>query len=315
MKVGIVGTGLVGATAAYALIMRGLGSEIVLVDVNVRRAQAEADDLLHAVPFVHPLEVRAGGYEDLAGCRAIVVTAGTAQKPGESRLQLMGRNAGIVRSAMEGIFKYAPEATIVMVSNPVDIMTHVAVAYANKQGFPAQRIFGSGTTLDTARFRSLLGRYLGVDAQHIHGYVVGEHGDSELLTWSLAAVGGIPLETFVNNCDIVWGEEKRREMETEICRAAYQIIEGKGATYYGIGAAISRILDVVLHDHRAILTVCAPHEEVLGVKNVTLSLPYLVGAQGVLDTLPLDLNAAETEALRSSATVIRKAIDELEAGE
>src|SRR5215211_4407376 len=196
MKVGVVGSGLVGSTAAYALVMRGVGREIVLVDKNAARAVAEADDIRHAVPFAHPLEVRAGGYADLAGCRAVVLCAGVGQKPGESRLQLLKRNAAVFREVVPAVLKHAPDAVVLVASNPVDVMTHLAARFAAEAGVGPGRVFGSGTTLDTARFRSLLGARCGVDAHHVHAYVLGEHGDSEVLTWSLASVGGMPLEGF-----------------------------------------------------------------------------------------------------------------------
>jgi len=312
MKIGIVGSGFVGATSAYALVMRGLGSEIVLTDVNFKRAQAEADDILHAVPFVHPVDVYAGDMSALTGSHVIIITAGTAQKPGETRLQLLERNAAIMRSVMDGVLTYAPEARIVVVSNPVDVMTHLAARIAAQHGLPAGRVFGSGTALDTARFRALLGQHLGVDPQHVHGYVIGEHGDSEVLTWSLADVSGLSLQQFVQQRRIAWDEIVQQRIDTQVRHAAYTIIEGKGATYYGIGAALTRIVDVLIHNHQAILTVCSPMPEVEGVPDVTLSLPHLVTGEGVIDTLPLALNEAERQALRASAQVLRAAITSLE---
>src|SRR5262245_5505012 len=194
MKVGIVGSGFVGSTAAYTLVMQGIGREIVLVDKNAARAAAAADDLRHAVPFAHPLDVRAGDYQDLAGCRAVVLCAGVGQKHGETRLHLLQRHAQAFREVVPAVLAAAPEAVLVVASNPVDVMTHLAARYAASCGAPPGRVFGSGTTLDTARFRSLLGEHFGVDAHHVHAYVVGEHGDSEVLTWSLATIGGMPLE-------------------------------------------------------------------------------------------------------------------------
>src|SRR3982751_604812 len=196
MKVGVVGSGLVGATAAYALVMQGVGREIVLVDKNGARAAAEADDLRHAVPFAHPLEVRAGGYQDLVGCQVVVVCAGVGQKPGETRLQLLQRNAQVFREVVPSVLANAPEAVLVVATNPVDVMTHLAARFASLCGVPAGRVLGSGTTLDTARFRSLIGTLCGVDSHHVHAYVIGEHGDSEVLTWSLATIGGLSLEAF-----------------------------------------------------------------------------------------------------------------------
>ncbi|VTR97121.1 l-lactate dehydrogenase : L-lactate dehydrogenase OS=Caldilinea aerophila (strain DSM 14535 / JCM 11387 / NBRC 104270 / STL-6-O1) GN=ldh PE=3 SV=1: Ldh_1_N: Ldh_1_C [Gemmata massiliana] len=312
MKVGIVGSGLVGSTAAYALVMRGVGREIVLVDKNEARAAAEADDIRHAVPFAHALEVRSGGYADLTGCRAVVLCAGVGQKPGESRLQLLRRNAAVFREVVPAVLRHAPDAVIIVATNPVDVMTHLAARFAADVGAPPGRVFGSGTTLDTARFRTLLGAFCGVDSHHVHGHVIGEHGDSEVLTWSLVSVGGMSLDAFVELRGLDLSELARATIDEKVRRAAYTIIGGKGATYYGIGCALARIVDAVLHDQRSILTVCAPAPDVLGVKDVTVSLPRLVGGAGVLETFPLPLNATEQAQLRTSARVIRDALDELD---
>lgn len=312
MKIGIVGSGLVGATAAYALVMRGVGREIVLVDKNETRAAAEADDIRHAVPFAHPLEIRSGNYEDLAGSKAIVLCAGVGQKPGETRLQLLKRNAAVFREVVPAVLKNAPQAVVIVASNPVDVMTHVAARFAAEVGVPAGRVFGSGTTLDTARYRTLLGTHCGVDPHHVHGYVVGEHGDSEVLTWSLVSIGGMPLEAFARMRGVELSDAIRADIDSKVRRAAYSIIGGKGATYYGIGSALARIVDAVLHDQRSVLTVCAPTTEVAGVHDVTVSLPRLVGGAGVLDTFPLPLSEVETNQIRSSAAVIRQALDELD---
>jgi L-lactate dehydrogenase len=313
MKVGVVGSGMVGATAAYALVLRGVGREIVLVDKNEARAVAEADDIRHAVPFAHALEVRAGGYADLAGCRAVVLCAGVGQKPGETRLQLLQRNAAVFREVVPTVLKHAPEAVVIVATNPVDVMTHLAARFAAEAGVGPGRVFGSGTTLDTARFRSLIGALCGVDPHHVHAYVVGEHGDSEVLTWSLATIGGMPLKAFARLRGITDPETVKQDIDQKVRRAAYTIIAGKGATYYGIGCALARIVDAVLHDQRSILTVCAPTADVLGVKDVTVALPRLVGGIGVMETFPLPLSETEQVQLRDSAQMIRKALDEIEA--
>jgi L-lactate dehydrogenase len=311
MKVGIVGSGFVGATAGYALVMQGVGREIVLVDKSAARAAAEADDIRHAVPFAHPLEVREGGYGDLHGCRVVVICAGVGQKPGETRLQLLQRNAQVFREVVPAVLKEAPDTVLVVATNPVDVMTHVTARFAEKCGVPAGRVLGSGTTLDTARFRSLLGAHCGVDAHHVHAHVIGEHGDSEVLTWSLATIAGMPLEAFAKLRGIDLSDAIRQDIDRKVRRAAYTIIAGKGATYYGVGGALARIVNVVLHDQRSVMTVAVPTADVVGVRNVTVSLPRLLGGQGVLETFPLPLNAEETTKLRDSARVIRQALDEL----
>jgi len=312
MKIGIVGTGFVGSTAAYALLMQGIGSQIVLVDMNEARAQAEADDLLHAVPFAHPLRISAGGYADLAGARAVIITAGVGQRPGETRLQLLARNAAVFHDVVPAVCENAPDAVLIVATNPVDVMTHLAARYAAECGVASNRVIGSGTMLDTARFRSLLAEHLDVDARHVHAYVIGEHGDSEVLTWSLVTVGGMPLEEFCKLRAICGVDGMHDEIDRRVRTAAYTIIQGKGATYYGVGAALARLVNVILFDQRAILTVSTPMPDVLGVKEVSVSLPHLVSGDGVVETFPLPLSAEEEAALRASAQVIRTAIDELD---
>src|SRR5512138_2553243 len=312
MKTGVVGSGFVGATAAYALVMRGVGRRLVLGDQNRARAESEADDILHAVPFAHPLEVSAGDYTDLAGCRVVIVSAGVGQKPGETRLQLLERNAKVFKQVIPNILQHAPDAIILIATNPVDIMTHIAARYAADFGVPSSRVIGSGTTLDTARLRSLIGRQLNVDSQHIHAYVLGEHGDSEVIPWSLVTVGGIPLEEFCTGRQISICSDDYAAIDEKVRRAAYHIIEGKGATYYGIGSAIARIVEVILQDERSILTVCTPTEDIAGIKNVTVSLPNLIGGEGIIKTFSPNLSKAEMTALNASAQVVRSAIDQLE---
>jgi L-lactate dehydrogenase len=311
MKIGIVGCGMVGSTSAYALLMSGVGREIVLVDLNRARAEAEANDILHAVPFSNPLTIRAGDYPELSGARVVVIAGGVAQKPGETRLQLLKRNAEVFGQIVPSVLKHAPEAVLLVVTNPVDIMTHMAAHFAAKFGVPNTRVIGSGTTLDTARFRSLLGRHFGVDSHHVHGYVVGEHGDSEVLAWSQTTIAGLNLEEITRVSQKPLTEADRAEIDENVRRAAYHIIAGKGATYYGIGSAVARIVDVLLHDQRAILTICSRMAGIPGCDGVTMAMPHLVGGQGALTTIPLPLSASEEEALRRSAGILREAIDSL----
>lgn len=307
MKIGIVGCGMVGSTSAFALVMAGVGREIVMVDLNQARAEAEANDIYHAVPFAHPLTIRAGGYADLAGAKVVVIAAGVAQKPGETRLQLLQRNAAVFGQVVPSILKHAPQAILVVVSNPVDILTHIAAHFAAKLGQPHTRVIGSGTMLDTARFRALLGRHYGVDPHHVHAYVLGEHGDSEVLTWSQATIAGMNLDEFSQVQGRGLSAEQRKQIDAQVRGAAYQIIACKGATYYGIGSAVARLVDVLLHDQRAILTVsCRQNSPEL--EGVTLSLPHLVGGQGVLAAIPLPLAPDEQEALTRSASVLRDSL-------
>lgn len=309
MKVGIIGAGAVGAATAYAMVMRGVAREIVLVDLNQQRAQAEADDILHAVPFAHPVRVSAGDYSSLADSKVVIITAGAAQKLGETRLELLSRNAAIFQQIVPEVLKNAREAIILVATNPVDVMTHLTADIADKYGVHRSRVIGSGTTLDTARFRALLGGHLGVDPPHVHGYVLGEHGDSEVFPWSLVTVGGVPLEEFCRQWDICTDEAVREDIEARVRGAAYSIIEGKGSTSFGIGSAMTRIVEVILRDQRALLTVCTPVPDVAGVSTVTVSLPHLVGGQGILDTilLPLALSESEEKTLRTSAEIVKQA--------
>lgn len=311
MKIGIVGCGMVGSSSAYALVMSGVGREIVLIDLNRARAEAEANDLYHAVPFAHPLTVSAGDYPDLNGANVVVIAGGVAQKPGETRLELLQRNADVFRQIVPSVLQHAPDAVLLVVTNPVDIMTHLAAHFAANFNVPHTRVIGSGTTLDTARFRALLGRHFGVDPHHVHAYVIGEHGDSEVLAWSQASIAGLSLDEFATVHGKPLTAADRKQIDEKVRRAAYQIIAGKGATYYGIGSAVARIVSVLLHDQRAILTICSRILGVTGCDGVTLALPHLVGGEGAMATIPLQLDAAEHEGLRRSTGILRDCIESL----
>lgn len=313
MKVGIIGAGAVGAATAYAIVMRGVAREIVLVDVNKVRAQAEADDILHAVPFAHPVRVSTGDYPQLAGSQVVIITAGAAQKPGETRLELLSRNATIFKQIVPRVIEAAREAILLIATNPVDVLTHLTADIADRYGIHRSKVIGSGTTLDTARFRALLGQHLGIDAPHVHAYVLGEHGDSEIFPWSLVTIGGVPLDEFCRQWDICTDEAVRTKIEARVRGAAYSIIEGKGSTSFGIGSALTRIVEVILRDQRSLLTVCTPVRDVAGILNVTVSLPHLVGGAGILDTilLPLALTDEEEIALHTSAKVVKDAYESL----
>lgn len=309
MKIGIVGSGFVGSTAAYALVMRGIAQEIVLIDQDVKRAKAEADDIFHAVPFASSVNVYAGNYSDLAGASVVIMAAGVNQKPGETRMQLLERNSAVFHAVIPNIIDNAPEAIIAVATNPVDVMTHLTARIATERGVAPGRVLGSGTTLDTARFRALLSRHLSIDPQHVHAYVVGEHGDSEVLLWSLVGVGGIPINDYLSARELEITLADKATIDEQVRRAAYHIIEGKNATYYGVGAALARICEVILNNQRAILTICAPHHEVVGVKDVTIALPHLISGEGVIGSLPLTLAENETVLLEKSAKIVRGAID------
>jgi L-lactate dehydrogenase len=308
MKIGIVGSGFVGSTAAYAMVLQGVGSEFVLVDINRKLADAHAQDILHATPFAHPARVMAGDYEALKGADIVVIAAGVAQKPGETRLQLLERNAQVFADVFPKICQNAPDAILLIATNPVDVMTQVATRLS---GLPPERVIGSGTILDTARFRALLGEYLGVSPQSVHAYVLGEHGDSEVLVWSEARVGGVRVFDFAEQINRPITEEVRKQIDDGVRLAAYRIIEGKGATYFGIGAGLARLARAILSDERAMLTVSILTEEVEGVTEVALSLPRIVGRQGVVATLPVSLSEDERLALRKSAEILKQVATQL----
>lgn len=308
MKIGVVGCGHVGSASAYACVLRGVGTEIVLIDRNETLAVSQAEDILHATPFAAPVPVRAGSYKDLAGAAVVMIAAGVNQKPGETRLDLLKRNTDVFAAIIPSVLKAAPGAVLLIATNPVDIMTQMAAKIAGETAADTRhRVIGSGTILDTARFRSLLARHLGVSSHSVHAHVLGEHGDSEVLHWSGANVSNIPLTSFAaQNQTPVTGDIKNR-IDDGVRHAAYRIIAGKGATWYGIGAGMARIARAVIDDERAVLTCAAPVEAIGDVRDVTLSLPHIVGAGGIVRTLWPDLSDAEDQALRASATLLKDA--------
>ena len=301
MKVGIVGAGMVGSAAGYALALNGTVSRIQLVDLNYDLALAQAQDIAHAVPFASATVVEAGGYDSLKGCGVVILSAGVSQKPGETRLELLGRNAEVFRQVIEQVQANSPDAILLIASNPVDIMTHVA---RQLSGLPPERVIGSGTILDTARFRSLLGSHLGISPRSVHAYVLGEHGDSEVLAWSNARAGSVPMLSFAAQVGAPITEDVKAHIDDGVRNAAYTIINGKGATWYGIGAGLARIVQAIAKDEQAVMSVSIQTPEVCGVENVTLSLPRIIGANGVTATLMPELTADETAALRKSATLL-----------
>lgn len=308
MKVGIVGAGMVGSSAGFALAITGYVSEVVLVDRNEALAIAQAEDIAHAVPFMSATRVQAGSYADLAGAAVVILSAGVSQKPGETRLQLLERNALVFREIVGEVLAIVPNPILLVASNPVDIITHVT---ARLSGLPPQRVIGSGTILDTARFRSLVGRHLKISPQSIHAYVLGEHGDSEVLAWSGARAGSADLISFAAQVGAPLTEEVRRVIDHDVRNAAYKIIEGKGATYYGIGAGLARIIKAIASDQGAVLSVSMLTERVAGVEQVALSLPRVIGAEGVTAELLPDLDPDESLALTRSAKLLKQLADSL----
>lgn len=304
MLVGIVGAGNVGSSAAFALVMRGVGSRVVIVDRSEALAAAQAEDVLHATPLAHPIPVTAGRFADLAGAAIVVIAAGANQKPGETRLELLDRNAAIFGEIVSSVRAVAPDAILIVATNPVDVMTLVTTRLS---ALPPGRVIGTGTVLDTARFRALLAQHLGVSSQSVHASVVGEHGDSEVLIWSSASVGGAPLDEAAIALGRPVDAAVRDAVDAGVRGAAGRIIAGKGATWFGIGAGIARIAEAILDDEKAVLTCSIVEDGVEGVSDVALSLPRIVGADGVLATLPPALDPQERAALRRSADVLKAA--------
>jgi L-lactate dehydrogenase len=303
MKVGIVGAGMVGSSAAYAMVLSGVATDIALVDLNTSLARAQAEDILHATPLTNPVRVYDGDYASLAGSSVVILSCGASQKPGEDRLQLLERNRRIFEDVTRQVAKHAPDAVLLVASNPVDIMTY----YVTSRGeVPASRVIGSGTILDTARFRALLGTHLGISSQSVHAHVLGEHGDSEVLIWSSADVGGVPLEDVARRMSLSITAPVKAQIDQSVRRAAYTIIEGKGATYYGIGAALSRIVQAIRDDERSVMTLSNLDNP--GFDDVCLSLPRVVGKQGICATLSPSLSAEERDLLDRSAKILRAAM-------
>lgn len=302
-KVGVVGAGMVGSTFAFALLQSGLASDVVLVDSDRGRAEGEAMDLNHGLPFVPVADVRAGAYEDLAGCALVVVAAGAHQKPGQTRLDLLQQNAAMCAEMVPRIVAANPDGVLVLASNPVDVLTHIA---AEKAGLPWGRVIGSGTILDTARLRYLLGAHFDVDPQSVHAYVIAEHGDSAVPVWSSATLGGLPLEQAARGRGRPWDAAVRHEIFEKTRTAAYEIVRRKHATYYAIGLALLKLAEAVLRDQNTVLTVSVPLRGAYGVAGMALSLPAVVGRRGVQSTLDLLLDEGEQAAFARSAATLRE---------
>lgn len=305
-KIAIIGAGFVGSTAAYALMAKNIGSEIMLVDIRGEKAEGEAMDLEHGIQFAPGAKITfSQNYSDCAGADVVVVTAGASQKPGETRLDLVKKNAAIFKDMIPQIAETAPDSVIMVVSNPVDIMTCLTIEYS---GFPQSRVFGTGTTLDTARFRFLLGRHFNVNPASVHAYILGEHGDSEFPVWSSASLGCVNLKSLPD-----YDESKMSDIAAKVKTAAYEIITKKGATYYAIGLAISQLCDAILRDRNDIFPVSCLLEDYYGVSGVCLSIPAVLGREGIVRKIKMCLDDREQENLRASAEVLKKIINELSA--
>lgn len=308
-KCGIIGCGFVGASIAFSLVESGLFSEMVLIDANHDKAEGEAMDLSHGMPFARPMEIYAGSYDDIADCGLIIVTAGANQKPGETRIDLVHKNVGIFKSIIPELKKRNCEGILLIVSNPVDILTYTALKLS---GFPANRVIGSGTVLDTARLKYLLSQHLDVDSRSIHAFIIGEHGDSELAVWSSANVSGIDLNHYCEMCGHFEHDENMQKLYEGVRDSAYQIIQRKGATYYGIAMAVRRIAECILRNEHSILPVSSLICGHYGLNDICMGVPTVVGSSGVEKVLDIPLDDEEQRQLLDSAKTLKSVLDTLD---
>ncbi len=311
MKIGVIGCGNVGSASAFSCVMSGVGNELVLVDKDHALARAQAGDILHATPFAKAMPVSAGDYDALDGCGIVMITAGANQKPGETRLDLLKRNADIFAGIVPRVLAAAPAAILLVASNPVDIMTHITAAFAREAGHPEGKVIGSGTILDTARFRTLIAQHLGVSSHSVHAHVLGEHGDSEVLHWSGASVSNQSLDHFAEQLNQPVTTEVKAQIDDGVRRAAYHIIQGKGATWFGIGSGMARLARAIISDENGVLTCCSPLKQVENIDDVTLSLPHLINAEGVSQVIWPTLNAEEHLLLKKSAGILKEALQSI----
>lgn len=302
-KVAIVGCGFVGSASAFALMQSGLFSEMVLIDADQRKAEGEAMDISHGEAYARPINIYAGNYDDAKDAAIIVITAGANQKPGETRLDLVQKNVNIFKSIMPEIAKRNYKGIVLVVANPVDILTYTAFKLS---GLPEERVIGSGTVLDTARFRENLGNHLGVDSRSVHAFIIGEHGDSEIAVWSTANVAGVPINKFCEARGHFAHQEAMERIAQEVKMSAYEIIERKKATYYGIAMAVKRICECIVRDEKSVLPVSNMMHGAFGITDITLSMPAIVGRNGIELQMPLTLNDKETKALQDSAELLKK---------
>lgn len=308
-KIAIIGCGFVGSACAFALMQSGLFSEMVLIDSNEERAEGEALDISHGLPFSKPMQIYSGTYDDITDAGIIAITAGAGQKPGESRLELVHKNVEIFKSIIPEISKRNYKGILLIVSNPVDIMTYTALKLS---GLPSNQVFGSGTVLDTARLKYLLGEHLGVDARSVHAFILGEHGDSEIAAFSSANVSGIELKKFCDfACKTDKHEEAMKEIAEDVKLSAYEIIKKKGATYYGIAMSVRRICEAIILDQKSILPISCLQN---GIENVVLSMPMIVGKHGAERSVEISLSEEERQAIKNSADMLKGIIKTLDLG-
>lgn len=305
-KVSVIGAGFVGSTTAYALMQTDLVSDLVIVDINKTKAEGEAMDLAHGTSFVKPINIMAGDYKDTKDSDIVVITAGAGQKPGETRLDLINKNLNIFKSIIPEVVKYSPESILLVVSNPVDVLTYITYKLS---GFPKERVIGSGTVLDTSRFRYLISKKFDIDARNIHTYIMGEHGDSEIATWSSTNIAGMSLDEFCSNLNESCDANFKKETLESVKKAAYEIIKKKGYTNYAVGLAVTRIVSAILGDENAILTVSSLLKGQYGINDVYLGTPTIINRHGVEKVLEVPLDKNEMKELKDSAEVLKGHIE------
>ncbi|MCX8130353.1 MAG: L-lactate dehydrogenase [Clostridia bacterium] len=308
-KVTVVGAGFVGSTTAYTLMLSGLISEIVLIDVNAGKAEGEVMDMNHGMPFVRPVKIYSGSYEDCTGSDIVIITAGANQKPGETRIDLVQKNTAIFKNIISEIVKHNNDCILLVVTNPVDILTYVT---SKISGFPKNKVIGSGTVLDTARFRYLLGDHVCIDTRNVHAYIIGEHGDTEVPTWSLTNIAGIPMDRYCEECGNCKDNLSKFNIYENVKNAAYHIIERKGATYYAVALAVRRIVEAIVRDENSILTVSSLLNGHYGLENVCLSLPTVVNRNGIDRIIDIPLDKKEIELLQKSGNSLKEVINALD---
>jgi len=308
-KIVVVGSGAVGSTFAYTVLLKGLANELVIIDINKEKAEGDALDLNHGMLLAQPMKIYAGDYSDCKDADIIVITAGAAQKSGETRLDLMQRNVAIFNQILNEILKYNDQAIFLIATNPVDILTQITLKLTN---LPKNRVIGSGTLLDSSRFRYLISQKTKIDPRSIHGMMIGEHGDTELPAWSLLNISGVNLSSLTSDCRFYLSPEDKEEIYGNTKNAAYQIISKKGATFYAIALSLARICEAILGDQKSILPVSVYLEDYKGINDVCLGIPSIVGRTGIEEILDIPLDEEEEEKLRASAKQLKSFIDLIE---
>ena len=308
-KCAIIGCGFVGSTTAFSLMKNGVFSEMVLIDQNQEKAEGEAMDLNHGVPFSKPCKIYAGSYDDISDCYLVIIAAGANQKPGESRIDLVNKNTKILKNIIPEITKRNKECILLILSNPVDILTYIALKIS---GLPKNQVIGSGTVLDTARLKYLLSSNLNVDSRNIHAFIIGEHGDSELAVWSSANVSGIDLSEFCNLRKIEDSQQMMNNLYTQVQKSAYKIIEKKGATYYAVAMAASRIIESIVRNEHSVLTVSCYIDNHYGLNDICMGLPAIVGKNGIENVLDIPLSEHEKQKLIDSSATLKEILTQIE---